>query len=31
MDTNQIEGDYDVMWITQVTTMKAARIIDGIE
>lgn len=31
MDTNQIEADYDVMWITQVTTVKVARIIDGTE
>lgn len=31
MDTNQVEGDHDVMWITQVTTVKAARIMHGIE
>lgn len=29
MDPSQIEGDCDVVWIVQVTAVKAARVIDG--
>lgn len=28
MDPSQIEGDCDVVWIAQVTAVKAARVID---